>query len=222
MSDLADRMYPDFRTFETMENPLILGLTGGIGSGKSTVARLFEISGYPVFYADHEAKLLYTSSPEVKEAVIQLLGALAYAGDQPNRAYIASQVFGDSDLLMQLNKILHPAVRQRFKKWLVNHAHAEMVVREAAILFESQSHTDCHFTLTITAPEQVRIQRVMQRDAVSNDDVKRRILNQWSDAERRACADFEVINDDHTLVIPQLRAIIAEIKIRSGALAQTS
>jgi len=222
MSDLSDRIYPYFRIFETMEKQLILGLTGGIGSGKSTVARLFEILGYPVFYADHEAKLLYSTSPEVKEAVIHLLGALAYAGDHPDRAYIASQVFANSDLLTQLNNILHPAVRQRFKKWLANHAHAEMVVREAAILFESKSNTDCHFTLTITAPEQLRIQRVMQRDAVSYDEVKRRIRNQWSDAQRSACADFEVVNDDHTLIIPQLNAVIAEIKIRSGALAQTS
>ncbi len=205
-----------------MEKPLIIGLTGGIGSGKSTVAKLFEISGYPVFYADHEAKLLYTSNLEVKSQVIQLLGESAYTGNQPDRSYIARQVFGRSELLGQLNDIIHPAVRQRFKKWLTEHRHAEMVVREAAILFESKSHTDCHFTLSITAPEELRIQRVMQRDAVAYDDVKRRIQNQWSDHERRAWADFEICNDDKTLIVPQFTAVIEEITNRSGALVQKS
>ncbi len=205
-----------------MEKPLIIGLTGGIGSGKSTVAKLFEISGYPVFYADHEAKLLYTSNPEVKSQVIQLLGDPAYTGNQPDRSYIASQVFGRPELLAQLNDIIHPAVRQRFKKWLTAHRHAEMVVREAAILFESKSDADCHFTLTITAPEELRIQRVMQRDAVMYDDVKRRIQNQWSDHERSAFADFQICNDDKTLILPQFTAVIEEIISRSGALVQKS
>jgi len=204
-----------------MEKPIVVGLTGGIGSGKSTVAKLFEISGFPVFYADSEAKKLYTTDPEVKRQVIALLGEQAYAGNHPDRAFIANQVFGRSELLTALNGIIHPAVRQKFKNWLVEHAHFELVVREAAILFESQSHTDCNFTLTITAPGELRIQRVMQRDAVPHDAVKRRIQNQWSDTERRALADFEIHNDDKTLVIPQFEAVIAAIRIRSGALAQT-
>lgn len=204
-----------------MAKPIIVGLTGGIGSGKSTVAKLFEISGFPVFYADSEAKKLYTTDPDVKTQVIALLGEQAYAGDHPDRAFIASSVFGNSELLAELNGIIHPAVRQKFKNWLIEHAHFELVVREAAILFESQSHTDCSFTLTITAPEELRIQRVIQRDGVPHADVKRRIQNQWSDTERRALADFEIHNDDKTLIIPQVEAVIAAIRNRSGALAQT-
>lgn len=203
-----------------MNGPIVVGLTGGIGSGKSTFASLFDISNYPVFYADKEAKDLYSNDTKVKEEVIQLLGPLSYRDNEADRGYIAQKVFGRSDLLAHLNDILHPAVRQKFKKWLQRNTHAEIVVREAAILFESNSAADCDFTITISAPIDLRIQRVSDRDGSKAEDVLRRIEHQLTDDQRKELADFEIINDGKTLLIPQFVHVVEEIKSRSGGLGR--
>lgn len=198
-----------------MKEPIIIGLTGGIGSGKSTVARIFETLDYPVFYADDEAKKCYLDA-SVREAVIQHFGQEAYDGEAFNRAYLAQTVFNNPEKLKQLNGILHPAVRQQFANWREKQS-AFAVLREAAILFESGSDADCTLTITVSAPEELRIRRVTNRDGSEASAVRERMRNQLSDAERAARADYEIVNDGVQLILPQVLDIDAELKARYGA-----
>lgn len=198
-----------------MKEPIIIGLTGGIGSGKSTVARIFETLDYPVFYADDEAKKCYLDA-SVREAVIQHFGQEAYDGEAVNRAYLAQTVFNNPEKLKQLNGILHPAVRQQFANWHEKQS-AFAVLREAAILFESGSDADCTLTITVSAPEELRIRRVTNRDGSEASAVRERMRNQLSDAERAARADYEIVNDGVQLILPQVLDIDAELKARYGA-----
>lgn len=198
-----------------MKEPIIIGLTGGIGSGKSTVARIFETLDYPVFYADDEAKKCYLDA-SVREEVIQHFGQEAYDGEAVNRAYLAQTVFNNPEKLKQLNGILHPAVRQQFANWHEKQS-AFAVLREAAILFESGSDADCTLTITVSAPEELRIRRVTNRDGSEASAVRERMRNQLSDAERAARADYEIVNDGVQLILPQVLDIDAELKARYGA-----
>lgn len=202
-----------------MNSAVIVGLTGGIGSGKSTVARVFEVLGIPVFYADRAGINAYAFE-DVRSAVTSLLGLRAYRPDgSPDRAYIAEQVFSDPDKLAKLNAIIHPAVRQQFENWLNQHRRSEIVVREAAILFETNTHRDCAFTISVEADEALRIERVLKRGQQSEADVRARIKRQWTRAQRAAIADFILENDGMRAVIPQLLEMLDEIKSRHDALA---
>lgn len=194
-----------------MEKPIIVGLTGGIGSGKSTVARLLEVLSIPVFYADHAGIAAYDLA-EVRSSVVELLGVRAYRPDgQPDRPWIASEVFANPDKLSRLNAIIHPAVRQKFETWLEAHRNVDFVVREAAILFESGSHRDCAFTITVEADEALRLKRVMQRGNQSETEVRARMQRQWSREQREALADFVLENDGRHAIIPQTNLILSEI-----------
>lgn len=172
----------------------IVGLTGGIGSGKSTVAKFFEQNQIPVYNSDWEAKKLMNEDEIVKNQIIELFGENAYQNNQLNRKFIADQVFVNKELLAQLNQIVHPAVQQHFLNW-VNSQNSDFVVKEAAILFESGAYKSCDFVVTVAADEEIRIQRVIQRDEISPDEVKNRIQNQWSDAQRMEHSDFVIYNN---------------------------
>ncbi|MCU4175408.1 dephospho-CoA kinase [Carboxylicivirga sp. N1Y90] len=188
-----------------------VGLTGGIGSGKSTVAKLLEVMGLPVFYADYEAKYLMRTDEELKEKIIRLLGSDAYKKTELNRVYIAKRVFGNSDLLNQLNRIVHPAVRNHFETWCTKFVDAHVLIQEAAILFENDSHHYFDKTILVTAPEHVRIDRVMKRDESSEMDIRARIANQWSDDKKKTLADFVISNNNDELLIVQLSKIIKSL-----------
>lgn len=201
-----------------MKQPVIVGLTGGIGSGKSTVARVFEVLGVPVFYADQAGIAAY-AFPHVREAVVDLLGLRAYRPDgQPDRAFIAEQVFAQPEKLQRLNAIIHPAVRQQFETWLAQQKTA-FIVREAAILFESNTHQDCAHTITVEADEALRIARVMRRGNQNEAEVRARMARQWGREQRVAIADFVLENDHEHAVIPQVLEIITEIKNQHGVRA---
>lgn len=172
---------------------MIVGLTGGIGSGKSTVAKMFQELGVPIYVADTEARKLLEDSPMVKKEVIKLLGREVYEDSKPNRARIASLVFKDAKKLEALNKIIHPQVKKHFIKWYESQ-DAPYVIKEAAILFESGSYKDCDQIITVTAPEKIRIKRVMTRDKISEDAVRDRMKNQWLDAEKIKRSDFVIFN----------------------------
>ncbi|PZD79557.1 dephospho-CoA kinase [Mesonia sp. K7] len=170
-----------------------VGLTGGIGSGKTTVAKLFEAKGVPVFIADQEAKHLLNTAKEVREKVLKLFGEKAYKNDFLDNKYIASLVFDNQALLEKLNAIVHPAVRERFEAWLKTQ-NSSYIIYEAAILFETGAYKNFDYNLLVSAPEEIRIDRVVKRDKSSRAAVQSRMKNQWSDAEKRKLSDFIIDN----------------------------
>lgn len=172
----------------------ITGLTGGIGSGKSTVAKWFIENGVPVYNSDNEAKWLMNNDENLKLELIKLFGKETYINGQYNRSFVASKVFGNPNLLLKLNSIVHPAVFEHFDKWIQSQ-NANFIVKEAAILFESGSYKDCDAIISVVADENIRIKRVMQRDELSEEQVKARIKNQWTDEQRIEKSDFVIDNN---------------------------
>lgn len=172
----------------------IIGLTGGIGSGKSTIANFFKEKGIPVYDSDSEAKSLLNEDEQLKNQIIQVFGEEAYVNNEYNRSFIASKVFHDIDLLSQLNEIIHPAIRNHFQNW-VKSQKTEFVIKEAAILFESGAYRDCDWVICVVANEDLRIQRVMDRSQLSAEEIRKRIQNQWTDAQRIEQSDFVITND---------------------------
>ena len=171
----------------------IIGLTGGIGSGKTTIANYFSTLGIPVYIADDEAKKLMESS-EVKDSIKEKFGESIFDNTILNRAKLAEIVFADSGKLDQLNAIVHPAVRNHFKKWLLNHEASPFVIYEAAILFESGNYKNCDHIITVTAPLESRIQRVIDRDKTNREQVLKRINAQWNDEQRISKSNFIIDN----------------------------
>lgn len=172
----------------------IIGLTGGIGSGKSTVAHFFKEKGIPVYDSDSEAKCLLNDDEQLKNQIIQVFGEEAYLNDEYNRSFISSKVFQDKDLLSQLNAITHPAIRNHFQSW-VKRQTTDFVIKEAAILFESGAYKDCDSVICVVANEDLRIQRVMDRSHLSAEEIKKRIQNQWTDAQKIERSDFVITNN---------------------------
>lgn len=193
---------------------LTVGLTGGIGSGKSTVAKIFETLGIPVFNSDVEAKKLLLFNNEVKKLVKAKFES-AFEGNQLNKAKLAQLVFNDKTALNQLNQIIHPAVKNVFQQWVETNKAAPFVVKEAAILIETELHKTLDKLILVTAPTSLRIQRVVARDGISEQEVIERINNQLSDEKKIPLADFIILNDDETLVIPQVMNIYDSLMITS-------
>jgi dephospho-CoA kinase len=186
---------------------LKIGITGGIGSGKTTVAKLFEALGVSVFYADAETRMLQNSDAELREAIIEAFGAETYLPDgKLNRTRVAEIVFADKTALAKINSIVHPAVARHFENWCLAHANQPYILKEAAILFESGSDKGLDGVITVTAPEEIRIRRVMQRDSVSEAEVRKRISNQWPEEEKTKRSKW-IINNDGSLLEPQVQAI---------------
>ncbi len=185
----------------------ILGITGGIGSGKSLVSSVFVRLGVPVYYADKAGKQILAGNPEVKEKVVEILGLESYSGEKPNNKYIANRVFNDGSKLEELNRIIHPAVRQDFLEWLKQQFQNKYVIEEAAILFESGAWKFMDKILAVIAPDELRIKRVMKRDGVSRQDVLRRMEQQWPQDELAKRCDFLIHNDGSQLILPQILQI---------------
>lgn len=188
----------------------VVGLTGGIGSGKTTVAGMFRELGIPVFIADESGKRLMKTSDEIRESIIEIFGTKAYSGNEPNRKYIASKVFNDSHLLQKLNSIIHPAVAKDFQKWLESQNTA-YVIYEAAILFETGKYKDCDFSVLVTAPEEIRIERLQERDNSTKKEIRDRMDNQWDDEKKRKLSDFIIKNVDLQHTRQQVEDIHAQI-----------
>lgn len=182
---------------------MIIGLTGGIGSGKSTVSKVFSSIGYPVFEADQAGRFVLENDSEVIDSVKSLFGSQVYKDGSPDRAMIARQVFQSKDLLEKLNTIIHPAVARSWSAWAANQS-AKHLIREVAILFESGSYKDCDFVISVSAPKQLRVTRVVNRDGVKPSEVEARMKNQWNEQQRIERADAVILNDDIHAVIPQV------------------
>jgi dephospho-CoA kinase len=171
----------------------IVGLTGGIGSGKTTVANYFKELGIPVYIADVEAKLLMKRSKVIIRKLIQLFGSETYYKGELNKPFIANKIFNDPVLLEKMNTIVHPKVASHFKRWLKKQ-DAPYVIKEAAIIFENNRYTSLDYIITVIAPERTRINRVIERDGSSEERVKAIVKNQWSDAEKVKLSDFVIEN----------------------------
>ena len=182
----------------------IVGITGGIGSGKSTICKVFETLGVPVFYADEEARLITEDNPEVVAAIQAVFGKDIYLNGALNRRHLGTIVFAQPELLKELNAIVHPAVGQRFKDWVKANENAPYIVKEAAILIETGGHKVMDEVILVTAPEEVRVERVMQRDNVKEPDVRARMSRQMSDEEKVKFASFILENDGKSLLLPQI------------------
>jgi dephospho-CoA kinase len=183
-----------------------IGLTGNIGTGKSTVARIFEILGVPVYHADKQAKELMEQD-KVKEQISLLFGKhLVNSSKQIDRKALAAIVFTDKDKLALLNNLIHPLVEEDFEKWSQHYVEKPYILHEAAILFESGFNRLFEANILVTAPEALCISRVMVRDGVSNEMVVNRMSNQWSQEQKQKIADYLVVNDEKSMVIPQVLA----------------
>ncbi len=188
--------------------PLKVGITGGIGSGKTTVCKIFESLGIPVYYADDRAKLLMVENQAVRSKIIALFGTEAYLPDgKLNRQFIASIVFQDKKKLEKLNAIVHPAVLQDGKQWHTAQTGAPYSLKEAALLIESGSHKALDKLIVVTAPPELRIQRVMERDGVPREAVEARISKQLPEEEKLKLADFVIENDGTKMLTTQVLKI---------------
>ncbi len=181
---------------------LKIGITGGIGSGKSTVCAIFRILGIPVFNADIEARKLY-DEPQVKEAIILAFGDIMYPQGVFDKKAMADLVFQSTDKLKQLNELLHPLVQIQFDRWL-QQQESPYIIKEAALLIEAGSYQQLDALILVTCPMNKRIERVMKRDRVTEDEVLARINKQLSEEDKRALCQYEIINDDRQLLIPQV------------------
>lgn len=173
----------------------IVGLTGGIGSGKSTVANFFKELNVPVYIADEEAKKLMNSSKILIRKIKNIFGEQSYKNNELNRPFIASKIFNDKSLLEQLNKIVHPKVGKHFKKWRAKQ-DSPYVIKEAAILFENDSYKNYDFIILVIADIDTRIKRLLTRDNTSEQKIKAIMNNQWDDAEKIKLSDFIIRNDE--------------------------
>lgn len=188
----------------------IIGLTGGIGSGKTTIANYFADLGVPVYIADTEAKKIL-NFPEVVQEILQVFGEEVFTDNIPDRKKLASVVFNNPEKLKQLNAIIHPRVRQHFIDWAEQHKKERFVIKEAAILFESGSFKDCDKVILVTAPKEVRIKRVMKRDGVSKEEVLERMKNQWDEEKKKKLSDFIIENIDLEIAKNQVNTIYKTI-----------
>lgn len=196
-----------------------VGITGGIGSGKSTVCRIFEALGVPVYDADYWARWLIVEDPAVRAAIVALFGPEAYLPDGSyHRAFVAGIVFQDAGKLAALNAAVHPVLEQHSRRWHEEQALAGQAytLKEAALLVESGSQRHLDALIVVTAPEELRVHRVMARDGVPEEAVLARLRHQWPEAEKVKLADFVVVNDGAHLLIPQVwrvhRTLLERVK----------
>lgn len=190
-----------------------IGLTGGIGSGKSTVAQIFLEMGVPVFISDTEARTIQDTDPEVKAAIAELFGKEIYTADgKLDRAKTAAAVFADKEKLAKLNAIVHPAVAKAFDRFCEMHKDAPYVIKEAAILFELGLEKQLDKMITVIAPDELRIKRVLLRDKTDEESIRKRFSNQMPQEEKAKRSDFVIVNNEKELLIPQVVKINSALK----------
>ncbi|MBL4653870.1 MAG: dephospho-CoA kinase [Flavobacteriales bacterium] len=183
-----------------------IGLTGGIGSGKSTIAKIFQTLGVPVYDSDKEAKKLINEDEQLKQSLILLFGEEAYSNGEYSRKFVSQLVFKNKEKLAELNAIVHPAVRKHFDNWCdeQNKKGERYTIKEAAILFESGANEGLDKVITVNAQEEIRIKRVMLRDNISKIQIENRINNQLTDEERSSKADYLIDNSGGELLMPKV------------------
>lgn len=193
----------------------IIGLTGGIGSGKTTIANYFAEMGVPLYIADDEAKKVMQSKKIVQQIKLAF-GDSLFENDVLNRAKLAEIVFNDADKLAALNAIVHPAVKEDFELWLLKNKKYHYVIYEAAILFESGRYKDCDVIVTVTAPEEIRIERVVKRDKTTREQVVSRMKMQWDDEKRISLSNFVINNSNLKIAREEVVKILKILNIKQN------
>ena len=184
----------------------IIGLTGGIGSGKSKIMSVFSTYGIPCYESDRRAKWLMQMDAELKSQIKSFFGDQIYENDQFNQRKLAKLVFADNGKLEALNSLVHPRVKMDFKSF-VSQQDTPYIIKETAILFETGGEKDCDATILVTAPEKLRLQRVLNREKISSMDLKARINNQWSDSRKIPLADYVINNIDWDKTLKKINEI---------------
>jgi dephospho-CoA kinase len=185
---------------------LKIGLTGGIGSGKSTIAKIFEVLGIPVYYADDAAKRLMNEDENLKRSITKYFGEESYINNELSRTFISRQVFNNAEKLAALNSFVHPATIFDGEQWM-NKQTTPYAVKEAALIFESNIHQNLDYIIGVSAPYDLRIERTMKRDSVTRDDVIKRMKNQMDENKKIELCDFVIYNDEEQAVLPQTIAL---------------
>jgi len=195
---------------------IVLGVTGGIGCGKSTVSKIFESLGCVVFNSDLEAREILNSQA-IRKDLLDMFGPELLSGGEIDRKRIASKVFNDAEMLSKLNYLIHPAVAAKFSEFKQKNQNA-IIIKEAAILFETGTYRQNDKNLLVVAPKHARMQRVMARDGISELEFERRLANQWPDEKKIPLADFVIDNEGEKFLIPQVMSVYQELKtIRNHA-----
>ena len=189
---------------------LKIGITGGIGSGKSVVSKILESLQFPVFYSDSVAKEILNNDPEVRQRLIDLFGAGIFENERLNKELLAEIIFSDDEARNEVNRLVHPKVREAFSAFAARQ-NTPLVFNEAAILFETGSNEYFDKVVLVTAPEELRIQRVMERDETSRKEVEARIGKQWEDSKKEALADFLLVNDGNKPLLVELERIVEQL-----------
>jgi dephospho-CoA kinase len=185
---------------------LKIGLTGGMGSGKTTVSRIFSVLGIPVFYADDIAKTIMNEDAGLKQGIINLFGEDAYINNMLNRKFVAGIVFNDKHKLDRLNALIHPVTIAAADKWMQAQSTA-YVIKEAALMFESAAAANLDYIIGVYAPQHLRLQRVMHRDDATREDVLARMNNQIDETIKMKLCDFVIVNDEQQAVLPQVLSL---------------
>ena len=188
-----------------------LGITGGIGAGKTVVASFLKAIGVSVYIADDESKRLTSTSPKIKELLIKNFGEQLYPGGNLNKPLLASLIFGNKKNLDLVNSIIHPEVLVDFNQWATKHKHKPIVAMEAAILFESGFDENLDKIITVTAPKEERIERIMKRNKTTREEILNRMFNQFPDEDKCKKSDYIIYNDNDRAIIPQIEKIFEQI-----------
>jgi dephospho-CoA kinase len=189
-----------------------IGITGGIGAGKSLVAEIIKAMGYPVYNSDERAKELTESNPKIKEGLIHLFGEEIYQNDTLNKFALAQAIFSDESLREKVNALIHPIVREDFNLWALAQNYS-LVFNESAILFETGSFKNFDAIILVYAPKELRIKRIMKRDNCSENEVLKRMNSQFSDEEKYQLTEFRVLNDEQTPLLVQVEKIILNVSL---------
>jgi len=196
------------RKFDSMKK---IGLTGGIGSGKSFVAIIIEAMGYPVYYSDSRSKELSNEHPHIREQLISEFGEEVYANGELNKQLLAKKIYSNDSARSSVNAIIHPIVREDFAAWADAHSSFDLIFNEAAILFEMGTYTQFDSTIIVYAPEHIRIKRIVERDHISIDEIQQKMKSQWNDAEKMKLTPYHILNDGSTPLLNQIEHVIKKI-----------
>ncbi len=188
-----------------------IGITGGIGSGKSFIATIIERMGYPVYYSDVRSKELTNAHPLIRQGLIDLVGENVYFGGELDKKVLATAIFSNDELRLKVNQLIHPIVRQDFEDW-ANSQKRDLIFNEAAILFETGAYRNFDATILVYAPEELRLKRVLKRDIITKEEVLVRMNNQLKDDEKRKMTSLQILNDGESPILIQIETILDEIK----------